>query len=94
MTPRRNDRKALRNMIAEAEHILATTDLPEGRAARAHELLKSASFLADHLLTEKPAATLGKKGGKQTAKRGAEYYSKIAGMRKDFKGGRPKKTVQ
>ena len=33
----------------------------------------------------------GKIGGKQTAKRGPEYFRKIATMRKEFKGGRPKK---
>lgn len=32
----------------------------------------------------------GQIGGKKTAKRGAEYFRKIAAMRKKFKGGRPK----
>jgi hypothetical protein len=31
-----------------------------------------------------------KKGGKTTAKRGSDYYSKISAMRKEHKGGRPK----
>lgn len=90
----RNDLKALREMIAEAQHILTTVNLPEGRAERASELLASAVFLADHLLETSPAATLGKKGGKATAKRGPEYFRKIALMRKERKGGRPKKDVQ
>lgn len=32
----------------------------------------------------------GKIGGKKTAKRGPDYFRKIAAMRKEFKGGRPK----
>jgi hypothetical protein len=94
MTPRRNDLKALRNMIAEAQHILATTTLPESRSERAYELLTAAVHLADNLLTVSPAAALGKKGGKETAKRGPEYFSKIAAMRKERKGGRPRKDIQ
>ncbi len=81
-------------MIAESQHILATTALPEGRSERAYELLTAAVALADELLTESPAAVLGKKGGKVMAKRGPEYFRKIAGMRKEHKGGRPPKQVQ
>jgi len=79
-------------MIAEAHDILATAKLPESRSERAYELLTAAVSLADHPLTVPPAAILGQKGGKQTAKRGPEYFSKIAGMRKERKGGRPKKN--
>jgi hypothetical protein len=89
---KRADLKALRNMIFEAETILSTTTLPRGRAERAFELLGSAVKLADHLLTEKPAALLGAKGGKKTAERGPEYFAKIAAMRKTRAGGRPPKT--
>lgn len=81
-------------MIAEAQHILATTELPEGRAERARELLASAVFLADHLIETSPAAALGKKGGNTTAKRGSDYFRKIAAMRKEHRGGRPRKDVQ
>ena len=87
----KKDLRALRNMITEAKQILDTTELPEGRAQRAGELLASAVFLADHLLEESPAAALGKKGGNTTAKRGPEYFRKIASMRKEKKGGRPPK---
>jgi len=79
-------------MIAEAQNILTTTNLPEGRSQRAHELLTAAVHLADDLLEQSPAATLGKKGGKVTAKRGPEYFRKIAAMRKERKGGRPTKA--
>jgi hypothetical protein len=94
MTPRRNDLQALRNMIAEAQRIISTMTLPEKRSERASELLSAAVSLADELLTVSPAATLGKKGGKETAKRGPEYFRKIASMRRERKGGRPKKDVQ
>lgn len=90
MTPRKNDLKALRNMIGEAYDILRTTKLPEARSERVYELLTAAGQLADHLLKESPAATLGSKGGRATAKRGSEYFRKIAAMRKERKGGRPK----
>jgi hypothetical protein len=90
----RNDLLALRNMIAESQRILATTTLPEGRSERAYELLTAAIGLADDLLDQSPAAALGKKGGKATAKRGSDYFRKIAAMRKDHKGGRPPKQVQ
>jgi len=91
---KRADLKALRNMIAEAETILETTTLPQGRAERARELLGTAVKLADHLLDVNPAAALGKKGGKATAKlmkaKDPDYYKRIAAMRKTKGGGRPK----
>jgi hypothetical protein len=89
MTRSRNDLRALRNMINEARLILATTTLPEGRSERAYELLEAGVHLADDLLSVSPAVELGKKGGKQTARRGPDYYSKISAMRKEHKGGRP-----
>jgi hypothetical protein len=87
--PKRNDLRSLRNLIAEAQNLLTTTTLPEGRSQRAHELLTAAVHLADDLLEQSPAATLGKKGGKATAKRGSEYFSQISAMRKTHAGGRP-----
>ena len=91
----KTDLRALRNMIAEAERILATTTLPQGRAERARELLRAALALADHLRTVEPsAAALGKRGGLKTAERGPEYFKKIAGMRKTRAGGRPPKSSE
>jgi len=55
-------------------------------------LLGDSVVLADYLLTIEPAAVLGKMGGKVTAKRGPEYFRKIAGMRKTKAGGRPRKA--
>jgi hypothetical protein len=89
---KRQDLKALRRMISEAHQILETApELPQGRTARALELLGDSVVLADYLLTIEPAAVLGKMGGKATAKRGPEYFRKIAAMRKTKAGGRPKK---
>jgi len=91
---KRQDLKALRRMIAEAHQIIETSpELPQGRTPRALELLGDAVVLADYLLTIEPAAVLGKMGGKATAKRGPDYYRKIAGMRKTKAGGRPRKGV-
>jgi hypothetical protein len=84
-----NDLQALRNTIKAAHDILRTTILPEGRSARAYELLTAALHLADNLLEESPAAKLGAKGGKVTAKRGSEYFRQIAAKRKTHGGGRP-----
>lgn len=81
-------------MVEEAHTLLNTIVLPQGRGERARELLGTAVTLADHLLTEKPAAILGAKGGKTTAKlmtaKDPDYYRRIAGMRKVKAGGRPK----
>jgi hypothetical protein len=35
----------------------------------------------------------GKIGGRETAKRGPDYFRKIAAMRKNRKGGRPRKAA-
>jgi hypothetical protein len=92
---KRQDLKALRRMIAEAHQIIQTSPgLPQGRTVRASELLGDAVTLADYLLTIEPAAVLGKMGGKATAKRGPEYFRKIAGMRKTRSGGRPKQQAE
>ena len=92
MPRNRTDLKALRNLIHEADMLLATTTLPEGRAERAHELLGAAVKLADELLAVRPAAVLGAKGGNVTAKRGSEYFREIAAKRKTHGGGRPKQS--
>ena len=44
--------------------------------------------IADELIT----AHSGKIGGKKTAERGPDYFREIAAMRKNRKGGRPRKT--
>lgn len=81
-------------MIAEAELILSTTELPEGRATRCLELLTSAKALADDLVShaKAPAAALGRKGGTVTAQRGSEYFRQLAAKRKRNAGGRPRKS--
>ncbi len=92
---KRQDLRALRNMVAEARILIETSPaLPQGRTERAKELLGDAVVLADYLLTIEPAAVLGAKGGKATAKRGSEYFRKIAAMRKTRAGGRPPKSAE
>jgi hypothetical protein len=79
-------------MVVEAKRLLETSpELPEGRTKRALELLGDSVVLTDYLLTVEPAMVLGALGGKATAKRGPEYFRKIAGMRKTKAGGRPRK---
>jgi hypothetical protein len=91
---KRQDLKALRRMISEAHQILQTSpELPQGRTARALELLGDSVVLADYLLTIEPAAVLGKMGGKATARKGPEYFRKIAAMRKTKAGGRPRENI-
>jgi hypothetical protein len=47
---KRRDLKALRNLITEADRLLAATELPEARSQLAHELLQTAIKLADALM--------------------------------------------
>src|ERR1039458_4473781 len=95
MASNRAELAALKNMIAEADHILATLPpLPENRTARCRELLGSALALAGDLLSQTrvpAAATLGRKGGSVTAQRGPEYFRQLAARRKTHGGGRPRK---
>jgi hypothetical protein len=87
----------LKNLLTEADHILSTTELPEGRAVRCRELLRSALALTDDMLKHgkmPAAAALGRKGGSQTAKRGSDYFRQLAGKRKIRAGGRPKKQPE
>jgi hypothetical protein len=86
----RQDLLALRKMVIEAEKLLSAAE-PNQHSTRAHELLSAASRLADSLIETTPAAVIGAKGGKSTAKRGSEYFRQIAAKRKTRAGGRPKK---
>jgi hypothetical protein len=98
MASNRQELKSLRNMIAEAELTLSTTELPEGRAVRCRELLVSALALTDDLLAQAKKSTaatvLGRKGGTVTAKKGSDHFRKLAAMRKTHAGGRPRKDAK
>ena len=84
--------KTLRNLISEAEKVTSTTPMPERRSERAGELLRAAISMADDLLLTRPAAILGAKSGKATlAKRGPDYFRRLAAKRKTYGGGRPPK---
>jgi hypothetical protein len=96
MATERAQLAALKRLISEADHVLATTpELPENRTAAARESLAAAIALADDLLRQArmPAATvLGRKGGTTTSLRhGVEHYRQMAAKRKTHGGGRPKK---
>jgi len=78
---KQNDLEALHRMLVEAHDVLRTTILTEGRAERVYDLLTAAVSLSQALLEESPAATLGAKGGKETAIRGSEYFRQIAAKR-------------
>ena len=87
----------LKSLLTEADLLISTTDLPEGRAVRCRELLRSALALTGDLIgTAKmpAAAVLGRKGGSQTAKRGSDYFRQLAAKRKTLGGGRPRKPVE
>jgi hypothetical protein len=85
-------------MIAEVDLILETLPaLPENRTARCRELLKSALALTNDLSEQAklPAAkALGRKGGSVIAKRGSDYFRKLAAKRKTHGGGRPRKQSE
>ncbi len=92
----RQDLKALRNLINQADLSLALIpDHPSIASAR--ESLNAALALSKDLVkrTADPlktgAAAMGAKGGSKTAERGPEYFAQIAAMRKNRKGGRPRK---
>lgn len=94
MASSRTELKAVRNLISEAELILSTTELPEGRGGRSLELLRSALALTDDLIGQSrlnAATVLGRKGGASIAKRGPEYFRELAAKRKTRGGGRPRK---
>jgi hypothetical protein len=90
----RRDLKALHRLINQADLVLNTIPNPHPSVASARESLTAALALSADLTKRQPdAAALGAKGGKSTAKRGPEFYSQIAAMRKERKGGRPKKRT-
>jgi hypothetical protein len=97
MASTRTELTTLKNLLTEADLILSTTELPEGRAVRCRELLRSALALTGDLIgsTKLPAAAvLGRKGGSETAKRGSEYFRQLAAKRKTRAGGRPRKEAE
>jgi hypothetical protein len=97
MASDRTGLRTLNNLLLESELILSTTELPEGRAVRCRELLRSALALTDDMLKSAKmpaAAVLGRKGGSQTAKRGSDYFRQLAAKRKIRAGGRPKKQAE
>lgn len=98
MASTRTELAALKRLISEADHVLATTpELAENRTAVARESLAAAIALADDLLKQAKlpaAALLGRKGGSTTSLRhGVEHYRQMAAKRKTHGGGRPRKDT-
>jgi hypothetical protein len=90
----RRDLKALHRLINQADLVLNTIPDPHPSIAGARESLQAALALSGDLAKRQPdAVALGGKGGKATAKRGPEYFAKIAAMRKTRAGGRPKQRA-
>src|ERR1017187_8136612 len=89
---------ALKNLLDQADHILATTPpLPENRTAACREVLASALAITGDLLKQSAtsAAIMGRKGGSTTARRhGPEPYRQMAARRKTHGGGRPRKKSE
>ena len=92
MPNNKQDLKALRSLISQADLALGTIPDPHPSIIRSRELLNAAWRLAKDLATVNPAVALGAKGGTKTAERGPEYFKQIAAMRKTKAGGRPKKA--
>lgn len=93
----RRDLKALRNLINQADLSLALVVPEHPSIASARESLNAALALSKDLATrfadplKAGAAAMGQKGGSKTAERGPEYFARIAAMRTNRKGGRPRK---
>ena len=94
MARKQNDLRALRSMIGEAHRTFSVPQhCQKHRSQRAYDLLTAAVHLADSLLEESPAATLGAKGGKQTAKRGSgSIFARSRPNERRMAAGAPPKT--
>ncbi|MFZ0395438.1 MAG: hypothetical protein WBX09_13855 [Terracidiphilus sp.] len=100
MASQRAELRTLKNLLSQADRILATSpELPENRTAACRELLGAALALTDDLRKQSgivaSAAVLGRKGGSTTSRRhGPEHYRAMSANRKTFGGGRPKKKAE
>lgn len=59
--------------------------------SRLNAIRDQCDILTQELARLVPSDEMGRRGGQQTAKRGAAYYRELAGKRKVRAGGRPKK---
>ena len=95
---KRSDARALANMIDQSYRIISASPIPPGGIERCREILSTARLLAKDLASSPlsaPAAALGSKGGNTTlAKRGPDYFRKLAARRKTHGGGRPRKNPE
>jgi hypothetical protein len=79
------DLQTIRRLVNQA----SATEAPAER----HKALQTATRYIDRVIVriESAPSLLGQMGGKETAKRGSEYFREIAAMRKTHAGGRPRK---
>jgi hypothetical protein len=92
MSSIRTELAALKNILDQA--LETVPDMPENRTARFRELLASALALTGDLLKQAKtpsAVALGRKGGQASARKGSEYFRRLAAKRKTHGGGRPRK---
>jgi hypothetical protein len=73
-------------------------DIPPGCICYGDGLLGMECTATEHARLRVPeknpaAVELGKRGGAAMAKRGPEYFKRISAMRKNKRGGRPKKNA-
>jgi hypothetical protein len=88
---KKQDLKALQRIVSQADLVLGTITDPHPSIKRCRELLQAAVALSKDLAERPPeAVALGAIGGRKTAERGPEYFARIAAMRKNRAGGRPK----
>jgi len=95
MASERTHLLTIKRLLNQVELALASPNLPTHPIAHCRELLCAAQGLTNDLLTQTKlpaAAVLGHKGGTQTAKRGSEYFRELAAKRKNYAGGRPRKS--
>jgi len=84
--------EAQRKILEDAILFMKRTDGYLNGNRSGAELLRTAPIGTSPEGKPNPAAILGALGGKVTAGRGPEYFARIAAMRKNRKGGRPKKV--
>jgi hypothetical protein len=80
--------RELSKVRARLRHGLKSTTLEDCKACIQYSI-EPLDRLAK--LIASPAVLMGKLGGRKTAEKGPEYFAKIAAMRKNRKGGRPRK---
>jgi hypothetical protein len=80
--------------VSEAQNLLTTTELPEGRSQRLTNCLPLLLPCLMICWNRIQRLRWERRAEGVTAKGSPEYFKQIAAMRKERKGGRPPKNVQ